>query len=594
MAEREPTIVKAPQDERDIAAKKKQEYEKAQFDADQKEAFGKFDVTVPNEGEDTYQSYLEQRPADGVLRDGEGYRDAQSGRFAGAQAYEAQAGDTQAYYDQLGGLENKGEYQAPDYEAMGVMQLAKETAKARKLGDRAEETAIREALEHHLTMDAMKDDTESPEEAQARYESEVARYESLVGRLMDRDATQSPHADESHRPTGGEGHVSSRPEATEALRNGEKVVIDNVFVSPDGEKVVEILNADGTKSFARESELSPVETTAPEQAEEEAEASEADAEATPELTETQTAEVTPVEATTESTPVEPEKQDDEPAEPGAYYNGKKISVARVTPDPDGDASKDQLTVIDEDGNELVISAGDVQYVGGKTPGKEVELYKGEPEEGERSRVDRIKDWFKNERKKHQEVGGKAYWAHWGPRIKHNVLHVGVKEGMTDEEIEKKMKRNRIAAIAGVSLLAAGAVAGIAYGIGHAINANEATGGDIPTGGPKGGNGGESSMSQEMRDLLGQTEADAAAEAAAQQAAEHAAQLGEVFNNIPSGMGGEQLMNAIQIDPSQWYANENTWLAQFPNDLYRMDDGHVGLAHSGQLSQGFQDALKSLK
>ena len=224
MAEKEPTTRKTPDNEQDIAAKLKRQYERAQFDADQKESFGKFDVTVPGEGEDTYQSYLDQRPAEGVIRDGEVLRDAQTGAFASADTYENQLSNTQDYYDQKGGLVNKeGEYQPPNYEAMGVLQLAKEAAKARQLGDRAEEEAVREAVEHYLTMDAMKDESESPEEAQARYESEIARYESLVNRFGERPDAHQQQSHEAHDTPEAEEGASQSEDAEEQPTLGKEL-----------------------------------------------------------------------------------------------------------------------------------------------------------------------------------------------------------------------------------------------------------------------------------------------------------------------------------------------------------------------------------
>ncbi|MGH7218233.1 MAG: hypothetical protein ACREGE_02215, partial [Candidatus Microsaccharimonas sp.] len=286
-------------DERDVAAKLKQQYEKAQFDADQKEAFGKFDVTAPDEGEHTYQSYLDQRPAEGAVRDGSGYRNAHTGTFASEQAYETQKGDTQGYYDQLGGIGDQEVYEAPNYEEMGVMQLAKEAAKARELGDKAEEAAIREALDTHLTIDALKNDSETPEAAQKRYETEVARYDALVDRFSSVDkaeaetplsSTTTPKEEpaptdviesEVNNTAGGvseetetepETKVPEVSETFEALEetktseesgtseevflNGEKVTLGEPFTSPDGKShVYQATKEDGTVQWVSDAQL---------------------------------------------------------------------------------------------------------------------------------------------------------------------------------------------------------------------------------------------------------------------------------------------------------------------------------------------------
>lgn len=210
MAEKEPVAERVLKDERDVVVKLQQQLERAQQDVARKEVFGKYDVTVPGEGELNYQEYLEKRPAEGVVRDGGDFRDAQSGRYSSAESYEAQRVSSQDYYDKIGGLVNKAEYQPPDYESMGVLQLAKETAKARRLGDRAEEAQILEAVHHYLTADAMKDDTESPEQAQARFDADVARYDSLVSRFLGRPDVHAQQAGQAHAEPSGEGEPSAR------------------------------------------------------------------------------------------------------------------------------------------------------------------------------------------------------------------------------------------------------------------------------------------------------------------------------------------------------------------------------------------------
>lgn len=54
-------------------------------------------------------------------------------------------------------------------------------------------------------------------------------------------------------------------------------------------------------------------------------------------------------------------------------------------------------------------------------------------------------------------------------------------------------------------------------------------------------------------------------------------------DIPRGSGGEALMNRLGVDPKQWYTFEDELLQKFPNDFYRMSDGHVGLMHPGEQS-----------
>ena len=58
--------------------------------------------------------------------------------------------------------------------------------------------------------------------------------------------------------------------------------------------------------------------------------------------------------------------------------------------------------------------------------------------------------------------------------------------------------------------------------------------------------------------------------------------------IPEGSGGEALMNRLGTDPGVWYANQDEFLKEFPNEAYRMPDGNVGFTDPGRLSN---DAIK---
>lgn len=64
----------------------------------------------------------------------------------------------------------------------------------------------------------------------------------------------------------------------------------------------------------------------------------------------------------------------------------------------------------------------------------------------------------------------------------------------------------------------------------------------------------------------------------------------VVADIPNGMGGEQLLNQLGVESSEWYKFEEKLLATAPDDFYRMPDGHVGLKHPGALSA---DGLKAI-
>jgi hypothetical protein len=521
-------------DERDVAAKLKAQYEKAQFDADQKEAFGKYDVTAPNEGEDTYQSYLDQRPAEGIVHNGDVYQNAQTGKFASEQAYNAQNGDTQAYYDQLGGIEEKQEvYEGPNYEAMGVMQLAKEAAKAQQLGDRAEEATIREALEQHLTIDALnpKDDAESPEEAQKRYDAEVARYEDLIKKFGGAEDTvtsveSAPKPELARQLESAEQSTPSvEKENTDPdiFLNGEKVIIDNVFQSPDGQKAVLVKDAAGATQLVFEKELTYTDKSVD-------------------------AEPSKVEVPVDESRVETEAAHPTPGKEVERFIGKEVE--RYDPD----------------------------------------LYKLKRAEQETT----AKKWWEKARDGVRKRAGVAYWAaQWETYVItpvrekwSKVLEYGVTDEMTDAEKEKRRKDNRIAVIiAGAGIVALGAGIIIESGI-AAFNAHQGgdmTGNDLGNGAGGGGHTVESFAPTEDATLsVGDGDHDA---------------LFSPETSVPiaanSGDGGEALFQRYDIPIDKWYNNARTLLAQFPQDFY-LKGNDVRIAHTGPLSQGAQDFINSLR
>lgn len=540
MAEQEPTVVKAPRDERDIVAKLQQQLERAQHDVAQKEAFGKYDITVPNEGELNYQEYLEQRPSEGVVRDGDGFRDAQSGKFSSADGYEAQKVSSQDHYDQIGGLVNKGEYQPPDYESMGVLQLAKEAAKARQLGDRAEEEQILEAVHHYLTADAMKDDTESPEEAQKRFDAEIIRYDTLVNRFLGRPDVHAQPADQAHVDLTGGGAPSARADSNESEPS----------VAPVSKELVRFAGVEGA----------------------------------------------------------------------AYYNGKKVSIAR---EGFSDGTDTVLTVVDEDGEVYEIRASeltnkpnvDVADVVQDTPvtptpdvqpdsvGKELELYVGE------SAPEKAKKWWQKAGDRIRGLGGVSAWAAgWATvgtvKLKERVgtslsdkaavwLDRGVDESWSEDEKEKKRKQNRytaMAAVAGLTIIG-GVAAGV---IGHKLGlSGDSFGAEVPLPSPSPGEapvpeGAEAALA--AAPLVPETpeapEAPINAPAAFAEFSPEAMTIG-------SGEGGHDLFERLGLDTAVWDSNAQELADRFPEDFYR-EGNDVRIMRPGQLSPGAQDFIKSLR
>ena len=632
----EPTAPSIRSDEHDKVAKLQRDLEKAQFDAQQKEVFGKYDVTVPQEGEGNYQEYIDSHSGDGIIRNGDVFQNAATGKFSSEAAYAAQNGTTEDHYDKA----EKVTFNGDQYKEMGVMQLAKEAAIARKDGNSAREGLITEALEHHLTMDAMKDDSESPAEAQARYESEIMRYEELVVKFSAgetskippfpgdleaakattseaQDATQGTEAPKDGTEAAAAGEAEPNLDTTEVTLNGEKVRVGDVFENPDGQRVVEIVAEDGTKKLVYESDLVFSEAAAADssdkagtdavdsaEAASEADGAEANSEAAPAGTEVDTKE-----STDKNEEAEPYRG------PAFAVNGNGTATildpnikAAATREPSAFAvdSKGEVEVLDD---ELKAQTAGIEADPRVEEEREAARLQAEKDQ---KLTERVKNWFQKEGKKFQEFGGKAYMAglfEAGARgVKTGVnrmLEWRVKEDMSPEEKDKIRKQNRYGAIA-----FGAAAAALTIGLLAANGMNSDGGGaEVPTPtptetvdpglqdilNPGGAAGGESQAGSGPGNLIpdwdgpvggGEVTSDVPA-------APEVVVPNEAFN-IPSGGGGEALFGDLNIDTTKWYDNEDALLANFPNELYRMDSGHVGISRPGLLSQGLQDAINALK
>lgn len=143
---------------------------------------------------------------------------------------------------------------------------------------------------------------------------------------------------------------------------------------------------------------------------------------------------------------------------------------------------------------------------------------------------------------------------------------GKKEGETDEQYERRMRRNGrnlalgIIALAGASLAAKyGAFDGIGEPNAHAT----------ATGSGDGHRAVEDAITKDrVSDHL------------------TAEQLRDF--KIPEGTGGEALMNRLNVNSDVWYQNQDEFLRKFPDEAYRMSDGNVGFSDPGRLSS---DAIK---
>jgi len=175
------------------------------------EAAGKYDTSVPNIDEYTRQSYLDQRPSDGVIREGSGFRKADNGQFANEAAYDAQNGSAQDHYDTVGGIENK-DLEQPSFEDLSFMELVKEAAKASALGDPAGIKEVRDIAEHNLMVVATEPGSEW---TQAQFDEQMKRFDTLTERLVSDNAktpAETAPADPDAEPViGGDPALKTEP-----------------------------------------------------------------------------------------------------------------------------------------------------------------------------------------------------------------------------------------------------------------------------------------------------------------------------------------------------------------------------------------------
>ncbi|MGV9002344.1 MAG: hypothetical protein ACOH18_05320 [Candidatus Saccharimonadaceae bacterium] len=587
MAEQEPTLARAPQDERDEVARLQQALENAQHDVAQKESFGKYDVTVPNEGEQTYQTYLEQRPVE-VIHDGKRPIEAESRRFASTEVYEAQNANTQDYYDQKGGLVNKGEYQPPNYEKMGVLQLAKEAAKARKLGDRLEEETITRAAEQYLKTDAMKDTSESTEEALARYNSEFDRYNNLIERFLGRPDANRQQSDEAHAEPNGEGSRSQRstgesgdepdaepveaeePKESGTYYDGKKVSIAQSFTNFDPENrdrvVLRVVDDEGNVYDVGEDEVKYHKGSSV--------TKEGEPTGTPETPEVTPA-VTP-EATTGEAPTP------EPTTPEAS-----------TPEPITPEILTVDTLPSAEGKELELY---------RTEGKELVPYGPEQEQASRKWWQKVGDYIR------PRAGITAFWAaEFGAHtqgLRSWWVDRGVEDSMSPDEQEKKRQRNRKAALFGGGAIAAAAAlvggvliakglssGGSGNGANHLNDASSVGLGEHSTGFDNLHPGMQHAASQANEGVTN-LPFDTGSGPGVESIANAPAAAQELFTVSPNE-GGLQLFKNLGLDSTVWYDNARTLLEQFPENFYAKGVSEVGL-RPGPLVQGAQDFINVLR
>lgn len=126
---------KPVQDERDELAALEAKLEEKRAQVAAAENFGKYDYSVPRDDEETFSSFMESRPAEGVVRDGEGYRNAQTGAFASYEDYL----NSQTSENDFAERQYENEKQ---YEDMSMVELA------RKMGEHEGDVSTSNEIMH--------------------------------------------------------------------------------------------------------------------------------------------------------------------------------------------------------------------------------------------------------------------------------------------------------------------------------------------------------------------------------------------------------------------------------------------------------------
>ena len=605
MPEKE-TFSSAPvHDERHELEELRAQAAKKQAEVAKNEEWGKYDVTVPNAGEITYQEYLAQRPSDGVVRDGEGgFINTATGETATEDDYSTQlsAESTDEYYARKGNITNESEYTPPELDKMGLMELANEAAKAIALGDKSHEDDVRRAVMKYTTQESRKDQSVNASDRTKNRDQDIENFWARVNHIIDKKARKAEasqgesEADSSTPPEAGSDRDSSDAEKSERANagdvvkyNGEKMTIGEVFEDSSGKRVFELTDTNGQKHLVRE------EGVLLQESESAADTSEDEPVQVPAAEESGSAEG-------EAESNNDESEDDEPP----------LSMPPPPPTPN------RGLPIDPTGREVVLWDGAHKEVVPMSP------------EQEKSRWEKIKAGFKFERDMLRKYGAMAYFSEKWDRVmrglKDHTLDHGITEEMSDEEKEKKRKRNRVVLIAGGAAVAALGVVAAMHGFDHSSAApgTEAfqsghtgvTGaeahvsgigisdfGDIPSGnkahtevagiglsdfGGSEGHVGTSTESTLAYPPLSETSASVGVDALSSTYEN----VKDIYN-ISKGMGGIELFDRLGIGGDKWVQNAQTLLSRFPNDFYVVD-GDVRIAHSGWLSQDAQNYIESLR
>ncbi len=254
MSEQVKTMGK-PSDERDELAKLEAEVAKKRIEVTGYENFGKYDESQGplQEGEIRYDEYLQNRPKEGVIRDGSGFREAHSGQFSNQEQHSQQSSENKVF-DML---KNPGEAPDLNYESMSRMDLIKKAADAMVLGDRAEVNDIRSAFESILMEEFTRDHVaglegkeledeikrlEGTDYSQASYDAELATFDEMVVKASERtlakesaiiSSQETANSESARVAEEGDENTEKEP-GSEAFTVGQEVIVQRSSGNVEG------------------------------------------------------------------------------------------------------------------------------------------------------------------------------------------------------------------------------------------------------------------------------------------------------------------------------------------------------------------------
>lgn len=207
----------------------------------------------------------------------------------------------------------------------------------------------------------------------------------------------------------------------------------------------------------------------------------------------------------------------------------------------------------------------------------LERAKDVDESGDEKAVrEKAKAWWNSRKENLKDIF--TWWGTKYTMTKDWALNLGVKEGMSDEEIDKRRNRNRTIFILGTGALLGGAIAAIATETAIHV-ADGATAAGLGHGHDIAGH--EFAAQHPMH------------EAPAPTSTPEITSPSSDYYNISDGEGGYRLFENLHLSDTQWNQFSQQLLERNPDDLYIMPSGGIGLAHPGWLSTNMQQDINQI-